>query len=108
MMVEHGQLETALDALSHPYRRQLLVALLEANPQDDDDTDPMNLLDGEDESEVLETSLYHAHLPKLEDLGFIDWDKETGQISTGPEWEHIEPLLQLIENHSDELPDDWL
>ena len=107
MMAEHGRLETALDALSHPYRRQLLIALLEANPQDDDDTDPMDLLDGKDESEVLETSLHHVHLPKLEDLGFIEWNKDAGEISKGPKWDAVAPLLRLIENHSDELPDDW-
>ena len=108
MMAEDSRFGTALEILSHPYRRQLLTALLEANPQDDDDTDPMNLLAGEEDAEVLEASLYHSHLPKLEALGFIEWDQATGKISKGPNWGDIAPLLELIRDHRDELPDDWL
>jgi hypothetical protein len=108
MMAEHDQLEDLFRALSDPYRRQLLVALLEANPQDDDDTDPLDHLDSGEQSAVVESSLHHVHLPKLEALGFIEWDRESGQISTGPEWEEIAPLLRLIDDHQDELPDGWL
>jgi hypothetical protein len=98
----------ALSALSNPYRRQLLVALLEHNPQDSDDRDPLDILSGTEEPDVLETELFHRHLPKLDDMGFITWNRETDQISKGPRWEEIAPLLELIYTHQDELPDGFL
>jgi hypothetical protein len=97
-----------LSALSNPYRRQLLVALLEHNPQDGDDRDPLDILSVTEEPEVLETELVHTHLPKLDDMGFITWNRETNQISKGPRWEEIAPLLELVYAHQDELPEGFL
>jgi len=97
-----------LDALANPYRRQLLVALLEHNPQDDDDPDPLNLDAATGEPDVLETELVHNHLPRLEDKGYIVWDRERKKISKGPNWEEIAPILELVHDHRDELPEGWL
>ena len=105
---ESERMDLALEALSNPYRRQLLLALLLENPQDDTDRDPLDLLGEVDEPEVLKTRLYHAHLPKLESMGFIEWDRESGAISKGPEWDQIGPLLELIAEHRDELPEGFL
>jgi hypothetical protein len=41
-------------------------------------------------------------------MGFIRWDRDANEISKGPNWGDIAPLLILIEEHEDELPDDWL
>ena len=97
-----------LDALANPYRRQLLVALLAHNPQDDDDRDPLDVISAPDEPEVLQTELVHVHLPKLADRGYISWNREDNTISKGPNWDEIAPLLELIDAHRDELPDGWL
>ena len=59
------------------------------------------------EPETLEIQLIHNHLPKLVDAGYIQWDRDTGEISKGPRFDEIEPLLALIENHDDELPAGW-
>jgi len=99
------------EALADPYRRQLLLALFKENPQDDDDLDPLDLLKpGEttDDLDTTELNLEHTHLPKLAEMGFIEWDRESGELSKGPHWDEIAPLLQLINDHSDELPDEWL
>jgi hypothetical protein len=103
-----SQLDTALVALSNPYRRQLLLALLISNPQDDSDTDPLGVLADHADDEELESLLLHVHLPKLEAAEVIEWNRETGDISTGPEWDTIAPLLQLIHDNRDELPDGYL
>lgn len=97
-----------LSALSNPYRRQLLIALTEHNPQGDDDLDPLGLLEDSGEADVLELELTHMHLPKLEEMEYINWNRETGQISKGPNWEQIEPLVELLHNHREQLPDGWL
>ena len=96
-----------LEAISNSYRRQLLIALFDHNPQDAHDRDQLNIISDDVEPEVLELELVHNHLPKLEDMGFISWDRTTNQISKGPDWEEIAPLLTLIHDHQDELPEDW-
>ena len=97
------------DALANPYRRQLLVALLHHNPQDDEDADPLSVVaEREDDVQVLQSEMVHRHLPKLEELGFITWDRDENTISRGPRWDDIAPILRLIESHRDELPQGWL
>lgn len=98
-----------LRVMAHPYRRQLLVALLDHNPQDADNVDPLDTMSyTPDEAETLRVELIHNHLPKLEQQGYVVWDREIGTLSKGPNWDEIGPLLQLIHNHRDELPDGFL
>jgi hypothetical protein len=86
-----------------------LVALLEHNPQADDDVNPLDTVGhSETETDKLRTSLQHDHLPLLADLEVIEWNRETGEIRKGPKWKEIEPVLRLIEKHQDELPEGWL
>jgi hypothetical protein len=107
-MLDSSSSDDVFEALSHPYRRQLLVAVLARNPQDDDDRDPLDLVADDVDPDVLEVDLIHTHLPKLAEMGFIEWDRDAGDISKGPNWGDIAPLLVLIRDHQDELPDDWL
>lgn len=101
--------DTHLTALANPYRRQLLVALLKHNPQEDNAIDPLNAIASTDtKPERIRTELVHNHLPKLADIGYIDWEKDRGKLSKGPSWDEISPLLRLVHEHRDELPDGWL
>ncbi|MFC6873678.1 DUF7344 domain-containing protein [Halobellus marinus] len=95
-------------ALANSSRRQLLFALFDAQPQDGDHLDPLDLLvDGAttDDLAAIRLELRHFHLPKVADMGFIEWHRESGTLSMGPNWEEIAPLLQLMHDHRDELPD---
>lgn len=107
-MANSSEPDALFEALSDPYRRQLLIALLDHNPQDSTDRDPLNVVSDDIEPAVLETTLFHKHLPKLEEMGYISWDRNSNKISKGPDWDEIEPLLTLIQDHRDELPEDWL
>jgi hypothetical protein len=51
--------------------------------------------------------MFHTHLPKLEEAGFIVWHQDTNKVEKGPRFEEIRPLLELIDAHADELPADW-
>ena len=95
--------------LSSEYRRRILIAVRQANPRDEDELTSESIGDEGDEEAlaVLQQKLYHTHLPKLNDAGFINWDQDTGIIRRGPRFEEIEPLLRLMHKHQDELPDDW-
>lgn len=102
-------MDTVLNVLEKRYRRRLLVALLEHNPQVADN--PQISSDTESATENLETLTiltWHKHLPKLEESEFIEWDRDTNSIQKGPQFDEIQPLLELLQNHADELPDDWL
>lgn len=96
-----------VDALADVQRRKLLIALLEHNPQDDS---AVVIADSESESDAVErlVSMQHVHLPKLTDYGFIEWDEDTHEVMKGPNFDEIRPLLELLDDHEDELPDDWL
>jgi hypothetical protein len=97
--------------LSHGVRRRVLVAVARDNPRDEDDITSASVLgaDVEDEDvlELFQQQLYHTHLPKLDDAGFVDWDRGTGIVTRGPRFDGIEPLLRLMNDHQDELPDGW-
>lgn len=101
-----NRLGELLGALADPYRRELLLALMEHNPQDDDDSDPLNIhADGADAFTQLNISM--GHLPKLDAMGIIDWDQDENAIRKGPDWEEFEPLLQLIVENKEQLPEEW-
>lgn len=104
---EHVLLSPGVDrifeALCKRHRRLIVLVLRETDPVDVSDL----VLRGRDDSDVTEINLRHNHLPKLVDAGYIEWDEETDTISKGPRFDEIEPLLELIENHADELPSDW-
>ena len=105
-----GSLNELFEVLSHGVRRRILMAVARENPRDDEEITSESVADEHQEADALELlkqQLYHTHLPKLEDAGFIDWDQERGLITRGPRFEEIGPLLRLMHDHQDELPDDW-
>ena len=96
-----------LDALADVQRRRLLVALVERDPQDgtpvvvtDSDTDV--------DSATHLMKMKHIHLPKLVNYGFIEWNRNTHEVTRGAEFDEIGPLLKLLDDHEAELPADWL
>lgn len=62
---------------------------------------------GGDETASAEIDLYHCHLPKLAEAEYVEWDPGTGEISAGPRFDEVEPLLEFTERHADELPPGW-
>lgn len=100
-------LDRMFDALSHPYRRRILLLVSEHNPRDEDELSVEDLATEEDDLELLTTELYHAHLPKLAEAGYIEWDEDARTIRRGPNFDEIAPLLRLMHDHQEELPDGW-
>lgn len=95
------------EALANRYRRQLLFALVDENPHGDERLDPLELLDDRglvDDVETTHIELVHVHLPKLDNHGFVDWNRDTGTIDTGPAWTVIEPVVDLLQGHREVLP----
>lgn len=100
-------LNTAFDVLANEGRRKLLVALLERTPQSAGGAlAPTDV--GHDDVDFLRIQMTHTHLPKLEDGGFVEWNRDTDTVRKGPRFDEIRPLLELMYDHSEDLPDDWL
>lgn len=98
------------EALVHPYRRRLLLAMLRADRHDVAYPNPLEfspVVQG-DPGESRRTAMTHNHLPKLDDMGIVRWDRAAEELSKGPKWDDIEPLLRWMEENRDELPDGWL
>ena len=96
----------------------MLVSLTVHNPQDAgegglDADDLLEFVDDQqgatDMQEATDIEIFHSHLPKLEHYGYITWDRSSGNISKGPNWDEIEPLIDLLKTHNEgELPVEWL
>ncbi len=91
------------DALGGRSRRQVLVELLDHNPVDQQEAVTK---DTAQEDEVRELQLTHTHLPKLDDMSYIVWDRDHGTIVKGPNWEEIEPVVRLLSDNRDQIPND--
>jgi DNA-binding transcriptional ArsR family regulator len=102
-----SRLDRMFDALKHPYRRRILELLNEHNPRDEDEFSVEELATEDDDLELLTTELYHVHLPKLVESGYVEWDEDDGVVRRGPNFEEIAPLLRLMSDHQDELPEGW-
>lgn len=98
------------EALAHPYRRRLLVAMLRADRHGVAYPNPLEFAPvvRRDPGKSRRIAMTHNHLPKLDDMGIVEWDRETEKLSKGPAWDEIEPLLRWMEHNRDELPDGWL
>jgi hypothetical protein len=94
--------DTHFDALANEHRRNLLVALLDENPQD-----PVVLASRDGDAGVVETThrlqtaMYHSHLPKLVESGCIEWHRDTQEIVRGPLFEEIQPLLECVDEYTE-------
>ena len=99
--------DEAFELFTHPYRRRLLMTLLDHNPEDEAKI-PEDLTTNDEELQEMLVGMTHTHLPRLEALDIIEWDREKNVVTRGRAFEELEPLLTLVDDHRDELPDGWL
>jgi hypothetical protein len=102
---------TAVHLFANRDRRRLLLYLVDGNPEKFDDIpEHIRAADHIDEGErhLLVEMLVEEHLPLLEENGIIEWDRERNVILRGERFDEIRPLLTLISENRDRLPDEWL
>ncbi|WP_277556119.1 DUF7344 domain-containing protein [Halobaculum limi] len=49
------------------------------------------------EWELVFASLYHSHIPKLDDLEVVTYDDTTGIVNPGPRFEPVADVLSAVE-----------
>lgn len=100
-------LDQVFSALSHPIRRGILTAVMKDNPRRQGEFKKMEFRPDDTTKETIEIELRHSHLPQLDKGDFIDWERRSGKVTRGEKFEEIRPLLELMDNHREELPGDW-
>jgi hypothetical protein len=101
-------LDEAFDVLSSIHRRRLLMDLRQGHVARLGRATQVVADGGDRDHGTLEVELYHCHLPKLARAGFVTWDREGGSIEQGPRFDEIEPMLGLLDENADLLPDVWV
>ena len=99
------RLDEALDVLKHVHRRRLLYNLRDGRVERLGGATRVVADGGTSDHDELEVELYHLHLPKLDSAGYVSWNRESGAIEPGPQFDEIAPLLELMEDNADKLPD---
>ena len=89
------------ELLSNSHRYRLLTALLEKDSTTaipvSDDADP------ETDLKSVRLALSHIYLPKLEDAGLIDWNRDQNQVSKGPKFTTVAELLGRLDETDNNL-----
>lgn len=97
----------AFSALADSRRRRILLQLLEHGP-DEDVPVPDGVEFEAEPGETLELAMYHRHLPRLAESGYVAWDPDNSTVRQGPNFGEIRPLLEILDRHGNELPDGWM
>lgn len=84
--------------LRHPARRRILLTLDRQSEFEEMEFRPADFVPNNAEQERFHRELYQVHFPKLEDSGFIDWDRDRDRITHGPRFGELHPFLDLLED----------
>ncbi len=88
-------------------RRRVLLGVLERSPREER-TLSEELAAGRDvERNRVRAQLRHVHLPKLVVTGYVEWNESTGEITRGPAFDELVPLLRVLDGHAEHLPGAW-
>ena len=107
MTTGYNSWDTLCECLKAKPRRRILTGLAAKEPME-----TVHFTEVRGDESNPETPIHaeyvHHHLPKLADAGYILWDDQTYEISQGPRFAEIEPFLELVQTHSERLPDGWV
>jgi hypothetical protein len=107
-MSDQDQWYVIFDTLRDQSRRRVLVSLLDVETRTVGDLlDEAQRQDGRDRR-ALRIAYVHIHLPKLHGTGYIDWRKEADEIHRGPRYGEVQPVVGVLDENRERLPDGWL
>ena len=97
--------DRVFDALSAEPRRQIVVSLRDAAPDD-----ALELPDAAvtartpADRDRFATSLYHRHLPALATPEYVEWDRDRGLVRRGPNFDHVAAVFRAVYADASALP----
>lgn len=93
--------DDVFDALRHKQRRRILYSLIEHESRRE--LSIVDLMNSGKYQGRQWVALYHNHLPKLNELGYIEWERESCTIGRGPQFDEIIPFIRSAMNNTNEL-----
>lgn len=112
--------DEVFDAMADQQRRELLVGLLHEDPQPvpqlsgvareilgaHDTVLSEYLSDVQEIADAKKTDIrtHHVHLPKLVTYNYIEWNRETGLVTKGADFDDVRPLAEFVEGHDTDHP----
>ena len=99
---EAVSLDSLFDALGNEYRLRVLFGLYVAEP--DETYRAADLVADDEDPDAVVAALYHAHFPKLADVGLVEWDREANAVGRGPAFHAVDRLFDRLDDR-DGLPD---
>lgn len=95
--------DALFEALADRQRRRLLFVLLEEEARNEGVTIPGDIQFEDTPHLTVELRMQHTHLPKLQQMDLIKWDKSQ-QVAPGSRFEDVRPALERIQPHCDDAP----
>lgn len=95
-------LDSFADCMGHEYRRRILFSLRELE-DGESLLVPHDALEAGDDRDALVAELVHNHLPRLEELGYVSWDREARVVEAGESFGRIEPLFRVLTDHYEHI-----
>jgi len=89
-------LDEYLRVLAHEHRRQLLTILLERGDQAEVAI-PEAVVRDDTDRDTVRLSFHHIHVPKLDELGLVEWDRDAGVVTKGPNFDDVRSLIEAVE-----------
>lgn len=99
------KLDRVFGALGNRYRRLVLFMLRERDGRMQ--ASDVMIRGGAGTSRDDQVDVRYVHLPVLEEAGYLEWDRETGDVVAGPNFDEVEPLLELVVDSREEFPPGW-
>lgn len=98
--------DRVFEALSAEPRRQLIVTLLDA-PPDQSVPLPESAINPNipADPENIRQELHHQHLPMLADHGFIDWETDPLVASRGVKFDEVAVVFEALHATATDIPD---
>lgn len=98
VIAEHAvgpeQLDVMIEALRSQARRSVLWTLLDGTATS------VDRLEQSIDAENAGVQLYHSHLPKLDQAGYIEWHGRAQVVTRGMKFFEIEPLLRFLQDYA--------
>ncbi|PCR92410.1 hypothetical protein [Natrinema ejinorense] len=88
--------DSLFEALANEHRRRILFELIDQNSQNETPVHIDAPPDRTDTRQASDIEWYYVHLPKLDDYGFIDWNRHTSAVEPGDRFADIRPVLERL------------
>jgi DNA-binding transcriptional ArsR family regulator len=85
------------DVLAHQQRRHILTTLLDCS--EEMTVSELAEVTGSktgDDAERIEVGLYHSHLPRLDGMGIVEYDRDAETVEPTPAVTELEPFFELV------------